>query len=282
MMRRWSVAVLAYALLTTAGSAQSFQQIINHCADRTREPDRRIEACQQLYGAQGLEPAEYALAEMNLGAAYETKGDKAKALAAYSEAITREPNQWQAYFDRLMLRGAMDDLDGAWDDYSQLTKIDPSKLRMDFPSIEYGTQHDSARERGGEHETDEYKQSVAEAQNALTGAFVARCAQKHDRNPASDDALADCNRAISLTPNSCRALGLRGLLEFERGQDQKAIADLDAALAAQADFAPGLYLRGLAKRRSGDVKGGDTDIKAAVTLQPDVTKMFAPRPAQGR
>jgi tetratricopeptide (TPR) repeat protein len=278
-MMRWSVIVLAYALSTTGGSAQSFQQIINHCADRTREPDRRIEACQQLYGAQGLDPAEYALAEMNLGAAFEAKGDKAKALTAYSEAIAREPNQWQAYFDRLMLRGEMNDLDGAWDDYSQLIKIDHSKVRMDFTDIEYGTQHDSSRERGDAHETDEYKQSVVRAQNALTGAFTVRCAQKHDRNPMSDDALADCDKAISLTPNSFRALGLRGLLELERGQDQKAIADFDASLAAQADFAPALYLRGLVKRRSGDTKGGDADIKAATTLQPDVAKIM---PAQGR
>ncbi len=121
-MIRSSVIVLAYALLTTAVSAQSFQQIISHCADRTRDPDRRIKACQQFYSAQGLEPAEYALAEINLGAAFEAKGDKAKALAFYSEAISREPNMWQAYFDRLMLRGEMNDLDAAWDDYSQLIK----------------------------------------------------------------------------------------------------------------------------------------------------------------
>ncbi len=281
-MRHWNITVLAYALLTTAVGAQSFQQIINHCADRTRNPDLRIAACQQLNSAAGLEPAEYALAEVSLGAAFEAKGDKAKALAFYSEAISREPNMWQAYFDRSMLRLQMNDLDGAWDDYSQLIKIDHSKVRMDFTDIEYGTQHDSSRKRGEAHETDEYKQSVAQAQNALAGAFTVRCAQKHDRNPTGDDALVDCDRAIALTPNSYRALGLRGLLEFERGQDQKAIADLDAALAAQADFAPGLYLRGLAKRRSGDAKGGDADIKAALTLRPDVAKMFVARPAQGR
>lgn len=282
MMRRWGITLVAYAVLTTAASAQSFQQIINHCADRTRDPDRRIEACQQLYDAKGLEPAEYAFAEMNLGAAYEAKGDKAKALSAYNEAITREPNQWQAYFDRLMLRGRMHDLDGAWDDYSRLIKIDHSKVRMDFTDIEYGTQHDSSRARGDEHETDEYKQAVAKAQNVLGVAFLIGCAQKHDRNPAGDDALADCDKAVSLKPNSSRALGLRGMLEFERGQDQKAIADFDASLAAQPDFAGSLYLRGLAKRRSGDAKSGDADIKAAVTLQPDVAKIFADRPDQGK
>jgi len=277
-MRRWNTTVLAYALLTTAVSAQSFQQIISHCADRTRDPDRRIEACKQFYSAQGLEPAEYALAEMNLGAAFDAKGEKAKALAAYSEAITRQPNMWQAYLDRLMLRLEMNDPDAAWDDYSQLIKIDPAKVRMDFTDVEYGTQHDSSHERGDEHETGEYKHAVAKAQNALGVAFLVRCAQKHDRNPTGDDALADCNRAISLTPNSFLAVGLRGLLEFGRGQDQEAIADFDASLAIKADYAPSLYLRGLAKCRSGDPKEGNADIKAALALQPDVTRIMAPKP----
>jgi tetratricopeptide (TPR) repeat protein len=280
-MRRGGAIVLACALLTTAAHAQSFQQILNHCTDRARPPDRRIEACQQLYNAQGLEPAEYALAALNLGAAYEAEKDNARAIAAYSEAIKREPNLWQAYADRIMLRLGPNDLDAALDDYARLVRIDPSKVRMDYPDLGYGTEHDASRTRGGVHETGEYDRAVAQAREALANALTRRCAQRHLGNDAVEP-FADCDRALVLAPRSYRALGLRGMLELQHGQDSKAIADFNASLAAQPDFAPSLYARGLARRRIGDHAGGDADIKAALVLQPDVDKMFALVPDQGK
>ncbi len=74
-----------------------------------------------------MEPVEYAFAELNIGAAYTQKGDTASALAAYARSIALEPNMWQAYNDRIEVRGRTGDLDGALDDYSHLLKIDRRK-----------------------------------------------------------------------------------------------------------------------------------------------------------
>jgi tetratricopeptide (TPR) repeat protein len=200
MRRGGTVAVLAYVLLTTAAGAQAeFQRLINHCADQTRTPDERIQACRLFGSAQGLEPVEYAFAELNAGAAYGQKGDNADALAAYAKSIALEPNMWQAYNDRIELRVKAADLDPALDDYSHLVKIDPSKLRMKIFNEKYGSGGAQPSGHGEAHEASEYDKAVATIRQTLSGAFYRRGLAKRGSGDISGGD-ADIKSALAIDP----------------------------------------------------------------------------------
>ena len=195
-----AVAVLAYALLTTAAGAQAeFQRLIKHCADQTRAPDERIAACRLFGSSKGLDPVEYGFAELNIGAAYWEKGDDASALAAYARSIALEPNMWQTYNDRIELRIKTADLDGALDDYSHLVKIDPSKVQMKVFGVKYGSEHGTPSGHGETHEASEYDRAVAMTRQKLSDAFYRRgLARRGSGDTTGGD--ADIKSALAIDP----------------------------------------------------------------------------------
>jgi tetratricopeptide (TPR) repeat protein len=197
-----AVAVLAYVLLTTAAGAQAeFQRLSKHCADQTRAPDERIRTCRLLSASKGLDPVEYAFAELNIGAAYTEEGDNANALTAYAQSIALEPNMWQAYNDRIELRIETADLDAALDDYSRLVKIDPSKVRMKVFGLKYGSEHDTPSGHGETHEASEYDRAAATMRQRLADAFYRRGLAKRSSgdNPGGD---ADIKSALAIDPEA--------------------------------------------------------------------------------
>ncbi len=149
----------------------------------------------------GLEPVEYAFAELNIGAAYWKKGDDANALEAYARSIALEPNMWQAYNDRIELRIKSGDLDAAFGDYSHLLKVDPSKVGMKVFGMRYGSAHGAEREHGGAHEASEYDRAVAVIRQKLSSAFYQRGAAKRGSGdkPGGD---ADIQSALAIDPGA--------------------------------------------------------------------------------
>src|SRR5208282_4309381 len=94
-----------------------------------------------------------------------------------------------------------------------------------------------------------------------------------------DQALTDCNRALSLKPNYTDAIGTRGFAYLRMGKYDLAIADYDVALGTDVNnkspswhkrFATWMYERGLAKEKKGDAAGAVSDIAAAKGLDADV------------
>jgi tetratricopeptide (TPR) repeat protein len=90
-----------------------------------------------------------------------------------------------------------------------------------------------------------------------------------------DKALADCETALKLSPNSAAILDSRGLVKLRQGNLAGAIADYDAALKIRPEQAGSLFGRGVAKRKQGAKAAGDLDLAAARKLQPGVDKEFA-------
>ena len=88
-----------------------------------------------------------------------------------------------------------------------------------------------------------------------------------------EQALADCNDALSLENNS-DALDSRGLVYLKLGDYDRAIADYDAAIKIDPDNADSLYGRGTAKLKKGDNSGGNADIAAAKAIKPGVAEDF--------
>lgn len=124
-------------------------------------------------------------------------------------------------------------------------------------------------------------EALADAERVLKlspgepSALNARCWARATAGRELDGALADCNAALKTNPDVASFLDSRGFTHFRRGEFDLAIADYDAALAKTPGLGPSLFGRGLAELRKGDTEHGQADLAAARKAQPDVDAMFA-------
>ncbi|WP_204312771.1 tetratricopeptide repeat protein, partial [Escherichia coli] len=65
------------------------------------------------------------------------------------------------------------------------------------------------------------------------------------------------------------------MVYFRMGRMEEALADLDAALEVSPMQGASLYLRGVVRRRTGDIKGSDADLAAARLMWPRVDEDYA-------
>jgi tetratricopeptide (TPR) repeat protein len=104
----------------------------------------------------------------------------------------------------------------------------------------------------------------------MPDALNARCWSRALLAQDLDKALADCNAALEMRPDTPIYHASRGLVNLRLGHLDPAIADFDASLNTPAQNAFYLYGRGIAKLRKGQSAEGQADIDAALTLQPRV------------
>lgn len=104
--------------------------------------------------------------------------------------------------------------------------------------------------------------------------LLSRCRVRAATRTDLDAALADCNTAIELRPNTPFAHDSRGLVHLQRGDFAAAIADYDAAIAAAPDLVSSLYGRALAKARLGQAAESEADAAAAVAIDPQIAAEF--------
>jgi tetratricopeptide (TPR) repeat protein len=87
-----------------------------------------------------------------------------------------------------------------------------------------------------------------------------------------DHALADCNRALRMEPNSAIGYNRRGLIWYQQKDYDRAIEDFNHAIRIDANFAYAYYNRGLAWRAKGDTGRADADESEAIRLDPKLAK----------
>lgn len=102
-----------------------------------------------------------------------------------------------------------------------------------------------------------------------------RCWLKGTRNLLLDSALKDCTRAIEIAENPSSIYDSRAMVYFRMGRMEEALADLDAALEVSPMQGASLYLRGVVRRRTGDIKGSDADLAAARLMWPRIDEDYA-------
>jgi len=116
---------------------------------------------------------------------------------------------------------------------------------------------------------------VIDLQPTSVAAWRERCWTHAAAGRDLDDALEDCNKALSLKANDAAALDARCFVQLRLSAYAAAITDCSAAAAADPQLASSRYLRGVAKNKAGDVAGGDADIDAARARDPDIAQTFA-------
>lgn len=199
------------------------------------------------------------------------KADGEGAIAACSEIIAAGDGaevSWalfdraRAYFNAKMYGSAVDDLTEVLhlkkDDVEALENRGRAFLAMD----DYGR---ALNDFSG----------VIDLQPTSARAFRERCWTHAAAARDLDDAMEDCNKALSLKANDADTLDARCFVQIRLKAYAAAIADCTAALAGNPELASSHYMRGVAKVKSGDVAGGDADIDAARARDSDIAQTFA-------
>lgn len=207
------------------------------------------------------------------GLAYWRSRQPQLALADLDEALKLAPADYDAHLARAeillpkLAAGIEDDLDAV-----DRTAPPEADLRLALGTL----YHIIGQYAGAVHQYDlwiEYHGEDLRLKNAL----ATRCGLQAAANIDLDRALDDCNRALSLLPQSEHApvLSNRSLVHLRLGQLDRAIADDTAALSLHPGAANPLYVRGLAELRKGLTVQGQADLAAALKLQPGISRHYA-------
>lgn len=98
-----------------------------------------------------------------------------------------------------------------------------------------------------------------------------RCGIYYTKNDY-DHALADCNQALRLEPDSAIGYNRRGLIWYQMQRYDTAIGDFDQAIRIDANFAYAYFNRGLTRRAKGETDQADADRAEAIRLDPKLAK----------
>jgi len=247
------VAILAPPL-TTPLHAQTPADAFQQCADPNKTPDEHIAVCTAATQSGAAKPQDAASAYINLGLAQNAKGRDALALDAFSKALARRSDSWEALINRGFVYLERGDVENAVADYARAYAIKFTASPGDTQA-----QHDDA---------------IKQLHDGITNAYAYRCQVSATQSQALDSALAECNSALRFAPGSAMVLQSRGLVYFRRGDLPAAKTDFDAAIAADPKSLLALYVRGLTKLRLGDKDSGQADISAAKEMDSNAVDDF--------
>jgi tetratricopeptide (TPR) repeat protein len=220
---------LAVALLAQ-GLPAGAESSLDICLEgKAKPPEMVISACERSLSDPALTGAARSGVLNNIGLAHRRLGALDEALRYYELAIAADPALELPYNNRANLYSAQGRHALAVADYSRALEKNPE---------------------------------LAEAWNG-------RCWSRLFVENAAGDALADCNEALRLRPNSPATLDSRGYAFLLRGEYDKALADFRTAAEALPSAASPRYGLGLAKVCAG-IAGGDADLEAAKRMDPTV------------
>ncbi len=116
--------------------------------------------------------------------------------------------------------------------------------------------------------------TVREANPADPGTLNNLCWIAATAGVLLDQALIDCDAALSITPNAPAILDSRGRVLLQQGDLAGALTVYDAALAIAPELSASLYGRGLARIALGRVEEGEADKAAAIAINPEAATDF--------
>jgi tetratricopeptide (TPR) repeat protein len=240
------------------------------------------------------------------GAAYAARRDYDAALVDLTRACELAPTEPAYFYQRGMTHGARKEADLALADIDQAIRLKPdyAEALLARASLRVG-RHDAATlvaadldaaDRSLPTEADarlhlaslyndtgqpaaavvqytKWIDSHPRDDLRMAGVLNSRCWARALTGQALDVALADCNAALRMRPDTAAFLDSRGLVYLRQMNYDKAIADYDAALHLPPKIAWSLYGRGLAKRHKGMTAEAQADIDAATALQPKIADM---------
>jgi tetratricopeptide (TPR) repeat protein len=228
------------------------------------------------------------------------------AIADFSQAVRLDPTQGKHYYNRGLARLRAGQYDLALADIDKATSINPKdalafsargeiKLingryalaKADFDLAAQLAPNDrqliahraAAFERAGFYEdavrSFDVLVGLSTPQDLAPRVLNGRCWARAEWGRELEQALADCNAALTKMPQAPGILDSRGFVAFRQGRFLAAIDDYDAALRLAPRTASSLFGRGLARMAAGQGAAGAADIAAARAIDPGVEGQFA-------
>jgi tetratricopeptide (TPR) repeat protein len=206
------------------------------------------------------------------GAAYYEKRQDDLALQDFAKAIALNPSDTLAYLARAELLLIKGNEPLARKDFDEAQRLAPNDLSV-------LTRRVFAYERAGlfEDAVHGYDALLAKTSDQARRATLLndRCWARASWGRELDQALADCDAALVIAPNTAKYLDSRGFVRFRLGQFDAAITDYDAALSQTPNLPASLFGRGLARWARGQKAEAAVDINAARRASPAVDRGFA-------
>ena len=193
---------------------------------------------------------------------HQSLGNTEESLADFQRAYDIEPNSGLAitFAERLGYAGKFEEAFELLDGLPLTEEEEP--FYAGTYAIVAGLSGDTAR--GLEITTEEVADKPQNA-SALNG----DCWYRGLFGVGLDDAVDVCTRAIERARNSAPMLDSRAMVYYRKGMLDEAMADLDSALALTPGLAASHYLRGIILLEQGD-KAGQKDIDIALRLAPQI------------
>jgi len=101
-----------------------------------------------------------------------------------------------------------------------------------------------------------------------------RCWFKATTKLQFETALADCDAALKIAPNSPAILDSRAFVLLQLGRNDEAIAQYTQALSKAPMMAASLFGRAIARARLGDRTDAQVDLAAARNISPEIDQRF--------
>jgi tetratricopeptide (TPR) repeat protein len=197
------------------------------------------------------------------------KQDYNRALADFNAVLALQPDTWGALDERGDAYRGKGQYDLAIADYNEAIRLYPSGASIFFDRGQaYALKHDSGMAIG------DFDKAL-QMQPNVEAYLYARCMIRAAAAIELDRSLADCNRALQISPDSAADYDARGFAHFKRGEFPLAISDTSQAIQRDPRRASAFYIRGLAELRGNQTAAGNADLRAAQGLDPHVADYYA-------
>jgi tetratricopeptide (TPR) repeat protein len=194
----------------------------------------------------------------------------AKALNDYSQAISLDPKNAQAYNGRGKANLGMKKLEAAVDDFSKAIELKP-----DF-AWAYCLRGQTRRELRKFNDAITDLSKAIEINPRYTYAYNFRGFAELDVQKY-DAALDDFNKAVQLDVKYVFPYNGRGLAEIKLGKYDEAVADFSKAIEINPKFAVGYSNRGLARINQAKFDEATSDIAMAIQLDSKLAHAYTHR-----
>jgi Tfp pilus assembly protein PilF len=209
--------------------------------------------------AGSAEPSEAVRSLLTRGRAFADRGEPAKALAAYEQALRLDPRSAEAYALRAEARNDQGEHDQALADCDRALRIDPRlAVAHEFRADAYI----------GKRDYDKAFQACAQALEIdarLAGAYNDR-GVLYTLQGKADKAVAEFAKALELDPKNARAYGNRASAYLDLKDYARAVNDFTEALRVGPRDPSAYYYRALAHQQLGHTQEAKEDRTVALKL----------------
>lgn len=267
---RVAITLAVTLIASTSAFSQSRDALWSACQNGT--PAEVIDACTRLAETAGEAPENRAIALFNRANIQRGTGKFDPALNDYSDALSLRPDFQQALANRATIWLQKSDLPKALADLDAALKLNPrDAIALRTRAIVRIRQEEPARALPD-------LAAAIEANPRYASAYQTRCAMLATGVAGQPDgaaALADCDTALKLAPQSVDVLRSRGLALLRLARAVEAATSFAQAVRLNPRDAVALYGHAVALQQSGGDPGRAADAaRVASEIEPSVAQRY--------